>query len=199
MSRSKINLFLAGVGGQGILTAAQIMGKLAIENGLNVLVNEIHGMAQRGGNVTCNIRYGDVLSPLIPRGRADVIAAFEPVESLRNLHMANKDTFIIVNTSRIYPFTVSLGQERYPPMDEIKNTLSGLSERVIFLDANSLAREAGAEITTNIVLVGAISALEIFSFTKEQVLATVRRIIPPEYMDANMKAFEMGYRFVRER
>ena len=166
---------------------------------MNVLVNEIHGMAQRGGVVTCNVRYGDVLSPLIPRGSADIIAAFEPVESLRSLHMANRDTYFIVNTSRIYPFTVSLGQEKYPDMDVIENTLSGLSDRITFLNANSFAREAGAEITTNIVLVGAISALEIFPFTKEQVLATVRRIIPPEFMDANMKAFELGYRFVRDR
>ena len=195
----KKNIFLAGVGGQGILTAALVLGKVAVENDVNVLVNEIHGMAQRGGVVTCNVRYGDVLSPLIPRGSADIIAAFEPVESLRSLHMANRDTYFIVNTSRIYPFTVSLGQEKYPDMDVIENTLSGLSDRITFLNANSFAREAGAEITTNIVLVGAISALEIFPFTKEQVLATVRRIIPPEFMDANMKAFELGYRFVRDR
>lgn len=197
--RMKKNLFLAGVGGQGILTAARILGKLAVDNGMNVLVNEIHGMAQRGGVVTCNIRYGDVHAPLIPRGAADILAAFEPVEALRNLGIANEDTLILVNTARIYPFTVALGQEKYPPMEEIREILAKVSERVTYIEANKYAEDAGSVITMNVVLVGGIIALGILPFAASQAKRIVERVLPPDFVEMNLKAFDLGYDAVREQ
>ena len=193
----KKNLFLAGVGGQGILTAAQILGKIAVDNGVNVLVNEIHGMAQRGGVVTCNIRYGDVLAPLIPRGAADILAAFEPIEALRNLEKANEHTRFLVNTARLYPFTVAMGQESYPPMEEIREILAKVSKRVTYIEANSYAAEAGSGITMNVVLVGGIIALGILPFSASQAKKIIEGIMPPDFVDMNLRAFDLGYEAVR--
>ena len=195
----KINIYLAGVGGQGILTAAQVLGKVAVENGVNVLVNETHGMAQRGGVVTCNVRYGDVFSPLIPEGEADVVTAFEPVEAVRSLRIANENTFFIVNTARMYPFTVSLGQEKYPSMEEIIEKIEGFTRRAVFLDANELARGAGNEITANMVLVGGIFALGVLPFVKEQFDTTIERVLPRNIIRVNLKAFDAGNRFVKKK
>ncbi len=195
----RINLFMAGVGGQGILTASEILGRLAVHTGMNVLANETHGMAQRGGVVTCQIRYGEVSSPLIPRGGADILAAFEPVESLRHLGAAGKDTFFVVNSARIYPFTVSLGQEKYPPFDRIESILRGLTERIVFLDANEMARQAGAVIAANVVMVGAVIGLGILPFSREQAMDVLGQVVPPNYQDVNFRAFEAGYRLVRDR
>ena len=192
----KINIYLAGVGGQGILTAAQVLGRVAVDNNINVLVNETHGMAQRGGVVTCNVRYGDVLSPLIPEGEADVVTAFEPVEALRCLGIANENTFFIVNTARIYPFTVSLGQEKYPPMEELIEKIEKFTRRVVFLDANELARGAGNEITTNMVLVGGIFALGVLPFNREQFVTTLERVLPQKTLKLNLNAFDAGNNFV---
>jgi len=192
----KINIYLAGVGGQGILTAAQVLGRVAVDNGVNVLVNEIHGMAQRGGVVTCNVRYGDVFSPLIPEGEADVVTAFEPVEALRSKKIANENTFFIVNTARIYPFTVSLGQEKYPPTEYLVEGIKKISRRVVFLDANELAREAGNEITTNMVLVGGIFALGVLPFGKDQFTATMEKVLLPKTLKVNLAAFNAGNNLV---
>ena len=194
----KINIYLAGIGGQGILTAAQVLGRVAVDNGVNVLVNETHGMAQRGGVVTCNVRYGDVFSPLIPEGEADVLTAFEPVEALRSIKIANENTYFIVNTARIYPFTVSLGQEKYPPMEYLMEKIKKISRRVVFLDASELAREAGTEICTNMVLVGGIFALGVLPFDKDQFITTLERVLPPKIFKVNLEAFLNGNKFVRD-
>ncbi|MDP6156270.1 MAG: indolepyruvate oxidoreductase subunit beta [Candidatus Thermoplasmatota archaeon] len=194
----KINIYLAGIGGQGILTAAQVLGRVAVDNGVNVLVNETHGMAQRGGVVTCNVRYGDVFSPLIPEGEADVLTAFEPVEALRSIKIANENTYFIVNTARIYPFTVSLGQEKYPPMEYLMEKIKKISRRVVFLDASELAREAGNEICTNMVLVGGIFALGVLPFDKDQFITTLERVLPPKIFKVNLEAFLNGNKFVRD-
>lgn len=193
----KINLLMTGVGGQGILTASQILGRLAVRNGVNVLANETHGMAQRGGVVTCQLRYGDVHSPLIPRGEADILAAFEPIEALRHLRGAGEKTYFVVNTARIYPFTVSLGQEKYPRPDRIEAILGELTERLIFLDANELARDAGGEIAANVVMVGAIIGLGILPFSGEQAVDVIGEVVPDYFRDVNIKAFEAGYELVR--
>jgi len=194
----KINIYLAGVGGQGILTAAQVLGGVAVDNGVNVLVNETHGMAQRGGVVTCNVRYGNVFSPLIPRGEADVVTAFEPVEAVRSIRIANENTYFIVNTARIYPFTVSLGQEKYPLMEDMIEGIKKISRRVVFLDANELAREAGNEIAANMVLVGGIFALGVLPFEKKQFVTTMERVLPQRSLKVNLEAFNAGNNFVRK-
>ena len=102
----KTDIFIIGVGGQGSLTTSRILGEAALRAGQNVLVGEIHGMAQRGGVVESTVRIGDVYGPTISEGCADVLLGFEPVETVRGLHKASKNTLVIVNTHAIVPATV---------------------------------------------------------------------------------------------
>src|SRR4030066_1123786 len=113
------DIYLVGVGGQGIITASRIIGDAAISAGKNVLLSETHGMAQRGGSVVCTARIGDVYSPLIPDGQADLILSFELLETLRALCKANEDTMVISSTEKIVPLSVSTQKLRYPTLEEI--------------------------------------------------------------------------------
>ena len=108
---SKItNILIGGVGGQGILLASEILSDVALEAGLDVKKSEVHGMAQRGGSVVCNVRFGEkVYSPLIKKGEADVILSFEPIESIRWTEYASKDCSVYSNTQQIYPMSVTFG------------------------------------------------------------------------------------------
>lgn len=105
---------LIGVGGQGTIKASTIIGEAAMKKGLNVVMSEVHGMAQRGGTVVTEFKIGEAHSPLIEEGAADLMIAFEPTEALRALNKINQESFVIVNSSPIVPFTVSLGISEYP-------------------------------------------------------------------------------------
>ena len=106
--KDKTNIVLTGVGGQGVITAANILGKAAIKAKVNVFVSEVHGMAQRGGSVNCTVRIGNVSGPLVASGSADAIVSTEPSEALRYIHYSNKDTQIITDITPVIPFTVSV-------------------------------------------------------------------------------------------
>ena len=108
--KNKVNIVITGVGGQGVITAANILGKAAVNAGVNVFVSEVHGMAQRGGSVNCTVRLGNVTGPLVASGTADVILSTEPVEALRYISYSNKETKIITDTNTVIPFTVSTGE-----------------------------------------------------------------------------------------
>ena len=117
--KGKTSIVLTGVGGQGIITAANILGKAAVKAKVNVFVSEVHGMAQRGGSVNCTVRMGRVTGPLIASGTADAVLSMEPIESLRYIDYTNKNTKIITDVTPVIPFTVSVGMEKYPPVDEV--------------------------------------------------------------------------------
>ncbi len=102
------NIIIAGVGGQGILFASKIIGETAVASNMNLILSEIHGMAQRGGAVISTVKIGNTHSPLIADGEADIILSFEPVEALRAANKMSKNTTVIINTNSIIPFPVSL-------------------------------------------------------------------------------------------
>jgi len=193
----KTNIVLTGVGGQGVITAANILGKAAVNAGLNVFVSEVHGMAQRGGSVNCTVRIGDVSGPLVPSGSADVILSTEPVEALRYIHYSNKKTKIITDVTTVIPFTVSTGESEYPDVDLVFKELSNYGE-LYKLDAVKLAKGAGALITKNIVLLGALAASGVLPFKKEILLETILENIPPKFRDVNKKAFEAGFTAIKK-
>ena len=112
--RDKTNIVLTGVGGHGVITAANILGMAALKAKVNVFVSEIHGMAQRGGTVNCAVRMGNVSGALVASGTADVVLSTEPIEALRYIRYSNKDTNIITDITPVIPFTVSVGTEKYP-------------------------------------------------------------------------------------
>lgn len=195
--KNKVNIVITGVGGQGVITAANILGKAAVNAGVNVFVSEVHGMAQRGGSVNCSVRMGSVSGPLVPSGTADVILSTEPVEALRYINYSNKETKIITDINTVIPFTVSTGEDEYPDVDLVFKELSNYG-KLYKLDAVKLAKGAGALITKNIVLLGALAASGVLPFKKRILLETILENIPPKFRDVNKKAFEAGFTAIKK-
>ena len=187
----KINIVLTGVGGQGVITAANILGKACVNAGVNVFVAEVHGMAQRGGSVNCTVRIGDVSGPLVPTGMADVILSTEPTEALRYIHFSNKKTKIITDSTPVIPFTVSTGEEEYPDIEKVFKELQKYGELHKF-NAVELARDAGSLLTKNIVMLGALAGTGVLPFKTDILLKTILDNVPAKYKDMNEKAFQNG-------
>jgi len=192
----KISIVLTGVGGQGVITAANILGKAAVKAKTGVFVSEIHGMAQRGGAVVCTVRMGNVSSPLLPSGTADILLSTEPVEALRNICYVNKKTKVITDINPIIPFTVAVGGEQYPKLDEIFKEISAHAE-LYKVDSSKIAKESGAIITKNTVMLGALAASGVLPFKAEVLLETILEDLPEKYKDVNKKAFEGGMKAVQ--
>jgi len=187
------NVYIAGVGGQGVVRTSIIIGLACLKKGVNVVMSEIHGMAQRGGSVPAEMKIGEAYSPIIEKGGADLLISFEPAESLRAMSKLSKDTVAVVNTQPIIPVTVALGTSVYldPKMyiDELKSKL----KRVVVLDAESMAREAGNILALNMVMLGASSATPGFPVEKEFLVAAMKENLPAKAIDANLRAFDMGF------
>jgi len=193
----KTNIVLTGVGGQGVITAANILGKAAVKAGVNVFVSEVHGMAQRGGSVNCTVRLGDVHGPLVQSGTADVIISTEPIEALRYIDYSNKNTIIITDITPVIPFTVSVGSEEYPDIKKVFSSLSTYG-KLYKIDAVKIAKDAGAVITKNIVMLGALAGADVLPFDKKFLLETILENVPEKYKDINKKAFENGYKEIKK-
>jgi indolepyruvate ferredoxin oxidoreductase beta subunit len=183
------SVLLAGVGGQGVLLASEILAEAAAISGSDVKKSEVHGMAQRGGSVVSHLRFGpEVFSPLIPLGGADFLVSFEELETLRYLGHLRASAFVLVNRQRILPLPVSTGRLAYPADVPERITATGL--RHLFVDGLALAREAGNERAVNAVVLGALSrALPFDAPVWEEAL---RRQIPARHLELNRRAFALG-------
>ena len=184
-----INVLLVGVGGQGTILASKILTHVAIAQGYEVKMSEIHGMAQRGGSVVTQVRMGeDVYSPVIEPGEADYIVAFEQLEAYRWAHFLKKDGVLIVNTQKIVPLTVLIGAATYP--ESILVDLKGRVERFIEVDGLKLASEVGNAKATNVVLMGVLSKYMDFPEDSWQNALVAR--IPAKLLELNKRAFASG-------
>lgn len=191
-----MNLVIAGVGGQGILTTARIIGEAALKNKLAVSVSEIHGMAQRGGSVISTVRIGSFKAPLVLAGDADIILGFEPAETVRIIEKASAEkTVILVNTKPIIPFPVSLGLQKYPEVSRILAYLAQNAKKVIPVNASEIANSLGTYRVLNVVMVGAVARY--LPFSAEILKEAIKKIIPARYAEINLKAFEHGFRAVK--
>ena len=183
------NILFCGVGGQGIPLASEVTAYSLLAAGMEVRKSEVHGMAQRGGSVTAQLRYGaKVYSPLISTGEADIVVAFEMMEAVRYLPYMHSDSKVIVNTHKIYPPAVATGKMAYP-----ENVLAELTSRKIHvkeLNAFEIARSVGEVRAVNIVMVGVLST---YLQVDEQVFMDVmNERIPARFLDANIRAFQKG-------
>jgi len=195
----EFNIVLAGVGGQGTLLAAEILGTAAVKEGLNVRVSELHGMAQRGGAVVSNVRIGEkVLAPTVLDGQADVLLGFEPLETLRNLKFASEKTLVIMSDERIPPTELAAKMMKYPSMEEIVEKIHRFTKNVTIVEAAKLAKKAGNILTQNIVLIGALAATERMPVKTESVVEALRELVPAKHLDVNVKAFKLGYECVKK-
>jgi indolepyruvate ferredoxin oxidoreductase beta subunit len=188
-----INIQLAGVGGQGVLLISNIIGLACVKHGLNVLSSEIHGMAQRGGVVWSTVRIGEVFSPMIAAGEADVLLAFEPVEAARATEVVSKRTEVVFNLRPIIPFTVGTWGHKYPPVDDIIKALEGISKKVVAIDAEELAEKAGNKVALNVVMLGALMGRGILPVPDNVMKAAVAEKVPKKAVDLNMKAYDLGF------
>ncbi|MBQ5803102.1 MAG: indolepyruvate oxidoreductase subunit beta [Bacteroidales bacterium] len=184
----KKDIILAGVGGQGILSIATVIGEAALKENLNIKQAEVHGMSQRGGDVQSNLRISSdpIASDLIPKGCADLIISLEPMEALRYLPYLAKDGWIVTNTE---PF---VNIPDYPAIEDINAELAKIAN-VIKVDVDAIAKEAGNPRGANIVLLGACSHLlgiepEKFEQGIERIFARKGEAI----VDSNLKAFRAG-------
>lgn len=184
------SVIIVGVGGQGTLLASRVLGSVMLSRGVDVKVSEVHGMSQRGGSVVTYVRYGDkVYSPIIEKGEADVILAFEALEAARFLPWLKPDGTIVVNTQQIDPMPVVTGTAVYPK--NIIGAVKAQGARVVAFDALSLAEQSGSVKAVNVVLIGALAKrLEI---AKEVWIDTIKTTVPSKFIDMNLKAFELGY------
>jgi indolepyruvate ferredoxin oxidoreductase, beta subunit len=195
----EFNIVLAGVGGQGTLLAAEVIGSAAVRDGLNVRVSEIHGMAQRGGAVVSNVRIGEgVLASTVLEGQADVLLGFEPLETVRNLKSASEKTLVIMNTQRIPPTELAAKKTEYPSVEEVLAKIRLFTGEVIVIEAAELARKAGSRLTQNSVLLGALAAAKNFPVNAESVIEVLRELVPKKYVEMNVTAFELGRDSVRK-
>ncbi|MFA7431731.1 MAG: indolepyruvate oxidoreductase subunit beta [Rhodospirillaceae bacterium] len=192
MSQPTFNILLCGIGGQGVMTAAEVLAQVAAEQGLDVKKTEVAGMAQRGGVVTSHVRFGEqVLAAAIPPGQADVLLGFEVAEALRWTPMLKPGGVALVNTMRIAPPVVSGGLFTYPsdPESELRARASLLH----MFDAENIARSLGNLRLINTVMLGA--AADHLPFGAELVRkAVVDRFTArkPALAEANAQAFEAG-------
>ena len=183
------NILFSGVGGQGILLASELTAAALLQAGYDVKKSEVHGMAQRGGSVTAQLRYGTrVYSPLIESGTADIQMAFEMMEAVRYLPYLHKDSTVIVNTQKILPPSVATGRAVYP--EQVLDELIKRDIKVIGVDAFMIAQKAGEVRTANVALVGALSVhLDVDAAIFESV---IEERVPQRFLKENMKAFAAG-------
>jgi indolepyruvate ferredoxin oxidoreductase beta subunit len=188
-----VDIYLVGVGGQGIITASRVIGDAAILSGVDVLLSETHGMAQRGGSVICTARIGDVQSPLIPDGQADIILSFELLETLRAMCKANKNTEVVTSTEKIVPLSVSAQKLRYPTLEEIGIQVKRVAKDFVPIDARKLAEESAVPMSSNIVMVGALAGTGKTNIERRRFEKAIEMNIPrwvPENLDAFARGFE---------
>ena len=183
------SILLAGVGGQGIIRASDILCQVMIAAGLDVKKSEVHGMAQRGGCVTSHVRYGKkVFSPLAKKGDVDILVAFEKMETLRYLDYVQADGAVIVNEEEIYPPSVNLGLAAYP--DGVEALVRERFARVKTLNAAEIAVRAGNVKAANTALLGALSAW--MTVSPELWETVLRAEFPEKAVEANLAAFRLG-------
>lgn len=187
---NKLNIMLVGVGGQGTLLASRVLGTVAMKKGYDVKVSEVHGMSQRGGSVVTYVKMGDkVYSPLIEKGEADIIIAFEQLEALRWMEYLKEGGKFIVNEQEIDPMPVIIGRATYP-----EGIIAKMRERlpdVTAINAMKIAKECGSIKAVNIVLIGLMAAST--DIGKDLWFDSLREVIPAKLLEVNIRAFEAGY------
>lgn len=185
----RADIILSGVGGQGILSIAAVIGEAALKEGLYMKQAEVHGMSQRGGDVQSNLRLSDqpIASDLIPKGHADLIISLEPMESLRYLPYLKKDGWLVTN---LQPY---VNIPNYPDIDKVNEELNKLPHKVI-LDVEAIAKEVATARAANIVMLGAAAPFIGIEYNKIE--DGIRRIFGrkgEEVVEMNLKALKAGY------
>jgi indolepyruvate ferredoxin oxidoreductase beta subunit len=189
------NIIMAGVGGQGNVMASRVLSNMLSSKGYLITIGETFGASQRGGSVMSHIRVSatSTWSPQIPKGKAHIVIALEPVEAIRILMTyGNREVSVLANTRPIHPVSVIAGEQKYPDFEEVKKALNGLSSHVWLIDATEEAMKLGNPILSNIIMIGAISGLGLLPVGLEEFMKVIRETFPEKLLDVNRRAFEIG-------
>lgn len=196
---TQYNVLLSGVGGQGLMLLSQVMGDACVRSSVKVVVGAQHGLAQRSGSISAHVRIGDAYSPLIPYGTADLIIAMEATEALRYVEFLKRGGTVVMNNRIMHPPLetapiVKNRQEKriYVTLEQVKEQLDKVAGKVITIDAEKVAAEAGNPRTENIVLLGSASALGGFPLRANSLKESLKRVVPERAVEANLKAFDLG-------
>ena len=189
MSTSITNILLAGVGGQGILLASEILAEACMLAGFDVKKSEIHGMSQRGGSVVSHVRFGEkVFSPVVPEGEGDILFGFELLETYRYLDLLRPGARVIANDFRIQPPAVLLGKELYP--DDLPERISSRFIDFTLIDGLKIATETGNPRVANTVLLGAVARHLVINDAVWQ--QAIGKMVPAKALEMNLHAFQAG-------
>ena len=195
LTEDPYNIIMTGVGGQGNVMASRVLANMLSLKGYRITIGETFGASQRGGSVMSHIRVStqSTWSPQIPKGKAHIVIALEPIEAIRVMgNYGNPDVRVLVNIRPIHPVGVIAGELNYPSLEDIKNALHGLSSHVWLIDATAEAMNLGNPILSNIVMIGAISGLGLLPVDVREFMAAIRDIFPAKHWKMNQRAFEIG-------
>ena len=197
--KESYNLIITGVGGQGNVLSSQLIGQALVGKGYFVTIGETYGASQRGGSVMSHIRISSQkqMSPLIPRGKADIVVGLEPVEALRVLTVyGNPQTVVLSNTRPIYPVDVSSGDEKYPETEEIQKALESLSRKTYSIAATEKAMEMGSPILGNMIMIGALLELNLLPLSPSEFRETLTKNFTAQRLRTNLQALEEGKKII---
>jgi indolepyruvate ferredoxin oxidoreductase beta subunit len=200
MLKDPYNIIITGVGGQGNVLAARILGNILALQGYYITIGETFGASQRGGSVMSHLRVSkkSVWSPQMPKGKADLIVALEPIESLRVLaQYGNPETAVVSNTRPVYPVGVICGDMKYPALDELKASLLQLCSNIHFVDATEEAIKLGNPILSKVIMIGAVAGLNAIPIAESDFEKVMSTSLPPDKMKINMEGFKLGRSLIK--
>lgn len=192
------NVMLTGVGGEGVLMTSVIVARAANLDGYEVRGTQFHGLAQRGGSIPTQIRFGKkVYSPMIPRAKADLILGLEPIEAARSCFYASKErTNFVVDTYPVKPVYLNLLGHTYPSYDKIKKMIAPFAKKSVFVDASNICeKKFGNPIFGNVMSIGVAFSMGALPLNKSSVLKSIRTSVPRGAIKENLEAFDMGLKF----
>ena len=193
----EFNVKIAGVGGQGVITLGRMLSEAGIYAGHNVVMSEIHGLAQRGGSVSVNVRFGELISPIPESGSIDVVLGLEPLEALRNLGHVKDGILYIVGLEKMVPVTLSVKSMEYPDIEEILSEISSRNT-LIPVDPDIFITTASDRKMINSVVAGVFCGSDIFDIQKEDFQLAIKTMFPEKTVVRNIEYFEKGFDFARE-
>lgn len=195
LRKDPYNIIITGVGGQGNVLASRMLANMLVRRGFAVTIGETFGGTQRGGAVMSHLRISgtNTWSPQIPKGKADMIVALEPIEAIRLLaSYGSADVIVLTNTRPIYPVGVIAGHLSYPSTEEIQSSVRELSGRCRFIDASDQAIKLGNPIFGNIIMIGAVTGMEELPIARDDFREVIVKTLAADKLDVNMKAFDIG-------
>lgn len=190
--KERTRIVIVGVGGQGIIRAARILADAAIRSGVPVVMNEVHGMSQRGGIVETSLVLGPSASALIGRGCADILIAFEPLEAIRAMDVVSTETLVVINSRPIIPPGCRIHGTDYIDLDTRIEAIRDRCGGLVVLDGFEIAEKAGNTRTANVVVLGALAQARVLPFSAETLLESVLAGVGERFHEVNRKAFAMG-------